>query len=302
MDFETDQERAGIPERIRGQYGGMSRTQRRIADHILEHTDEVCFQSLKEVASAAGTTEATMLKFCNLIGCNGFVQFKRELQGYVKQMMSPSEALGSHLRMVQGDPQRYQRLLAAERRSLDLTYTAISPENMELFVSALGRARRIYVAGHHISELVGSYLTIRLQQIGMDAGMVHMEDFYHIEQIVAHAEPEDLFVVIAFPHYFHLTQALVDYLGKAGRQMVCITDRYSSPVAAHALAVLVCNSDHELFFNSITAATSLVNVVASLLVMNDPERFEAHRRKCDAFRELFREGADRGRRDWDNPP
>ena len=31
-------------------------------------------------------------------------------------------------------------------------------------------------------------------------------------------------------------------------------------------------ADHELFYNSITAAASLVNVVASLLVMRDTER------------------------------
>lgn len=302
MVYEREEERLWIPERIRGQYGRMSRTQRRIADYILEHTDEVCFQSLKEVSAAAGTTETTMLKFCGLIGCEGFAHFKRELQGYVKQMMSPSETLGTNLRMVRGDPQLYQRLLAAERRSLDLTYAALLPENLDAFVSALGRARRVYVVGHHISELVGVYLTIRLQQIGMDAEMMRVEDFYQIEQTVAHAEGGDLFVIIAFPHYFHLTQALVEYLGKTGGQMVCITDRYSSPVAAGASAVLVCNSDHDLFYNSITAATSLVNVVASLLVMSDPDRFEAHRRRCETFRELFREGADRGRKDWDNPP
>ena len=98
-----------------------------------------------------------------------------------------------------------------------------------------------------------------------------------------------------------MTQALVDYLGKAGRRMVCITDRYSAPIAARAAAVLVCNSDHELFYNSITAAASLVNVVASLLVMRDTERFEAHRRKSEEFRMLFREGAN-GDKDWDTPP
>ena len=63
----------------------------------------------------------------------------------------------------------------------------------------------------------------------------------------------------------------------------------------------MCNSDHELFYNSITAAASLVNVVASLLVMRDTERFEAHRRKSEEFRRLFRESAN-GDKDWDTPP
>ena len=143
MKNEIEQGRQGVPERIKDRYPQMSRTQRRIADYILDHTDEVCFQSLKEVSTSASTTETTMLKFCALIGYEGLTHFKRELQVYVKQRMSPSETLGTNLRMVRGDPQLYHRLIAAETRSLDLTYAAISPENMEAFVSALGDARRI---------------------------------------------------------------------------------------------------------------------------------------------------------------
>ena len=37
-----------IPALIQERYGRMSRTQRRIGDYILNHTDTVCFQSLKQ--------------------------------------------------------------------------------------------------------------------------------------------------------------------------------------------------------------------------------------------------------------
>ena len=59
MKNEIEQGRQGVPERIKDRYPQMSRTQRRIADYILDHTDEVCFQSLKEVSTSASTTQAS---------------------------------------------------------------------------------------------------------------------------------------------------------------------------------------------------------------------------------------------------
>ena len=81
--------------------------------------------------------------------------------------MSPSETLGTNLRMVRGDPQLYHRLIAAETRSLDLTYAAISPENMEAFVSALGTPRR-YGPGCNPRSAAGSGSSVAAETRSLD--------------------------------------------------------------------------------------------------------------------------------------
>lgn len=276
-----------IFSRIRRQYEDMSRTQRRIADYFLEHADMACFQSLKEVAAAAHTTEATILKFCARIDCDGFLQFKRELQEYVKHLMSPNEKIGFRIRTAQDTRQLLERVIETEMRCLEQTYHYLVPEHLDAFVSAIQGAKRIWVVGHRISESIARYLAIRLQQVGIQADMVDIYNQYATEQVVVHADPEDLFVIISFPYYAPQVRALVEYLGPAGVRMVSITDRYSSPIAAYSSAVLVCNSDHELFYNTITAAVSLVSVVASCLVMRDPDRFEVYRSRLEQFDKGF---------------
>ncbi len=269
--------------RIRAHYGDMSRTQRRIADYFMEHADVACFQSLKEAAAAAHTTEAMVLKFCGRIGCDGFLQFKRELQGYVKLLMSPNEKIGFRIRTVQDDRQLFERIIEMEKQCLELTYHSLPRAHLEAFIAAIRDARQVWVVGHRVSEPVAQYLTVRLQQVGVRAAMMDIRDLYATEQAAVHASKEDLFVIISFPYYAPQTRALVEYLGQAGIPMVCITDRYSAPIAAHASAVLVCNSEHEVFYNTITAAISLVSVIASCLVLTDPERFAAYREKLEQF-------------------
>ena len=83
-----------------------------------------------------------MLKFCGQLGFSGFLHFKRELQDYVKQRMSPNETFAATLRQARHEPQIYERIIETEKRSLDLTYSAADPENLEAFVSALPQASR----------------------------------------------------------------------------------------------------------------------------------------------------------------
>lgn len=275
--------------KIREHYGEMSKTQRRIADYFLEHADVACFQSLKETAAAAQTTEATILKFCSRVGYDGFLQFKRELQEYIKLLMSPNEKIGFRIRTAQDNKHLLERVIETEKRCLDLTFNYLVPANLEAFVSAIQEAKRVWVVGHRVSEAVARYLVVRLQQVGIRAAEVDVQSLYEAEQVAVHADQDDLFIIISFPYYASQTRALVEYLGQAGIKMVCITDRYSSPVAAYSSAVLVCNSDHEVFYNSITAAVSLVSVIAAYLVMANPEHFENYRSRIERFDENFLE-------------
>ena len=279
-----------IPTLIQNRYGQMSRTHQRIGDYIINHTDAACFMSLQQTAAAAGPTEATVLKFCGQLGFSGFLHFKRELQVYVKQRMSPNETLRASLHVARHEPEIRQRIIDTEKQSLDLTYAAVTPENLEAFVSALRQAGRVFVAGHHISALVAQSLLLKLQRLGVESYQLDINDYYDLERAALFAREDDLFVLVSFPSYSPKIRSLADCLGSMGIRMVCITDRYSSPIAANASVVLVCNSDHELFYNSITAAVSLVSMVGAALALSEPDQVEAYQRRTDQFFKAYREG------------
>lgn len=289
-----------VPALIMDRYDRMSRTHRRIGDYVLNHADAVCFQSLRQTAAAAGTTEATVLKFCGQLGFSGFLHFKRELQGYVKQRMSPNETLSASLHAARQEPGIRQRIIETEKQSLELTYAAVTPESLDTFVSVLRQAERVFVVGHHISELVARGLLRKLQRVGVETYLVDINHYYDVEQAAVFAREGDLFVLISFPAYSPKVRSLAEYLGNAGIATACITDRYSSPIAARASAVLVCNSDHELFYNSVTAAVSLVSMIGAALALAEPERVEAYQKRTDDFYRAYREGAARYRTEQDD--
>lgn len=289
MDQTKTKEDIDIFLRIRSNYKEMSRTQKKIADYFLRNADKVCFQSLKEIASGTETTEATILRFCNRIGYNGFLQFKRELQEHVKLLMSPNEKISIALRNARSDENTNicERIIEQEKQSLDAMSNPMFLDNLKVFVEEIRNAEHVMVVGHYISETVALYLTQRLRQAGIAARSVDVKNIYEVEQAVIQAMEKDLFILISFPYYSTQTLALIDYLRTTKIRMVSITDRYTSPIAVGSKAVIVCSTNQEIFYNSITAAISAVNILTSALIVSAPERFEIQRRKKDEFNRCF---------------
>ena len=71
-----------ILEKIKAQYASSNKVRRRIADLILENPAKCCFYSLKEFASAASTTQVTVLNFCRDLEIGSFVDLKKGIKLY----------------------------------------------------------------------------------------------------------------------------------------------------------------------------------------------------------------------------
>ena len=88
-----------------------------------------------------------------------------------------------------------------------------------------------------------------------------------------HATKEDVFVLISIPLYAELTIQLAQHLRQAGITCISITDSLTSPVAQACDMSLTCNTEHDVFYNSVTSMIAMIEVLASGLLLSDRERF-----------------------------
>lgn len=289
-----------IINEIREQYDSLSRTQKRIADYILNNTDAACFQTLKDWSRVTGVSESTILSFCSRFSGENFLGLKRELQTYIKRWVSPNEKIkrsATHLKL---DQQTFRELMDTDRQNLNRTFEYLNPDEFYKFILELKTADHIHVVGHGISAPVAMMLQIRLQQTGVKANGLNILDHRAVVYEAANAGEDDLFVVIAFPNYAPQTVALVNYLHTVNARVVCITDKTSSPVALSARAVLLCNTDNLIFYNSMTAAISLVNLIAAALVLENKEKFSQHVEKLDEVERFLLEAQALNNTEWKN--
>ena len=65
--------------KIRSLYPSMSIVEKKVADYILLHPDEVVFMTVAQLASKIGTAESSIICFCHNIGLQGFSSLKINL-------------------------------------------------------------------------------------------------------------------------------------------------------------------------------------------------------------------------------
>jgi len=54
----------------------LRKSERKVAEYVLNHQQEVIHLRVIDLANLAGVSEPTVIRFCRAIGCNGFQEFK----------------------------------------------------------------------------------------------------------------------------------------------------------------------------------------------------------------------------------
>ena len=234
-----------IMETIRARYSEVSSVQKRIADYCLEHPDAASFQTLREFAQTTHTTDATVLKFCRNMGYHGFLDANDTCR----------------------------KIIDGEKRGLDMTFRYLDMESFMQIVYRLNHARRIFVAGHHLTRIVADFFLYQLKRIGREAHLVDTSDKKQTCDQLLHATKEDVFVLISIPVYAELTIQLAQHLREAEITSISITDSLTSPVAQACEMSLTCNTEHDVLFNSVSSVIAMIEVLTSGLLLSDRERF-----------------------------
>lgn len=53
-------------------------------DYILSHQEKVTYMTIRELAAEVGTSSTSILRFCQKIGCDGFMEFKVRYKQYLE--------------------------------------------------------------------------------------------------------------------------------------------------------------------------------------------------------------------------
>ena len=77
-----------VIEKIRRLMDELTRSQRMLAEYIIQRPEKVGFLPINELAQAAGVSVATVIRFCNTMGYSGYVELGREIQISIQNELS----------------------------------------------------------------------------------------------------------------------------------------------------------------------------------------------------------------------
>lgn len=143
-----------VHARVRAAASSLGPSEGRVAAVIMEHPDDVVEWSAAELATAAGTSTATVIRACQSLGFRGFQHLRLELaRSAPLAPRDQQDAVGTST---------FDDAVDALR----LAQESVNPERITVTTEALRRARRVVLVGNGFSGPPLQDLAMRLSGLG----------------------------------------------------------------------------------------------------------------------------------------
>ena len=150
-------------DRIRQERSNMSKSFAKLADFLLDSYVEAAFMTASELAHALNLDAATVVRFSQHLGYEGFPRLQREIRQRVKDdlLIRPKQA-----DVPESLPGIASNALHEVSLAMERTRISLDTEAMEKLVEQLGEARRIVVLPEGPAQPTAYSLVLFLEQGG----------------------------------------------------------------------------------------------------------------------------------------
>ncbi|MCA0445059.1 MAG: MurR/RpiR family transcriptional regulator [Bacteroidetes bacterium] len=246
-------------QQIADSYNRLSANQKKVADYLLHNMREAAFLSVTEIGEKCGASKATVVRFAQELGFEGFIDFRDKLT----EAVNTEFAYLTHLQLK--NESGFDSLFQVARQDVDNineTFSQINPEVFRDVVQSFLNSKMIFAAGLGISHLLSEILAYTLLQVGVRS-VAFRQGYQTFEEQLHLLSEDDLLVVFSFPPYSTETLELAEKAKKANIKVVAFTNKLTAPIAEFADFLLPVKSENLIYCNSIASSLVVVNALAT---------------------------------------
>jgi DNA-binding MurR/RpiR family transcriptional regulator len=253
---------------IQARFDEFSRSQKDVAQYIVDHLDEVAFQTAEELARRASTSSSTVVRFSQALGFEGFPELQASArEEYRRRHERPEQAAAPNGRAPAPEPlfsldqSEFETAIAADHLNVEETARKTSRSEVEAAIDAVARAERVLIAGTDQMAFFASYLRHLLMLLDLRAEIVASPSQEALSRL---GRIDDTTLVIGLsagrPHPLVVRAMKLARHRKAST--VAITDATLSEVAKLAQVRLYYSSNSPAYVRSHTALLSTIQALA----------------------------------------
>ncbi|MHB1007699.1 MAG: MurR/RpiR family transcriptional regulator, partial [Propionibacteriaceae bacterium] len=253
---ETSAERAStVHNRIRSRWDDLPPASLRVATVVLAGPRVVLEFGVNELAQRAGTSPATVTRFCRQIGYSGYVALRMSVATELgRSSARPAHEADIGRAFGPDDTAEDVRgaLLNGTIRSLQETAASLDLVQMRSLAETIARSRHVDLYGVGSSALAAEALAGRLYRIGV-ACNVWSE--VHAGLTSAVLQTEDC-VAIGYSHTGRTAETItmLEEAGRHGSLTVAVTNDLASPLAERADVVIQTSAFERFLQPNVLAA------------------------------------------------
>jgi DNA-binding MurR/RpiR family transcriptional regulator len=268
-------------ERITRNYQSLSPSFKKIADYMLTSHQRVAFMSASRLARLLGVDVATVTRFSQQIGYEGYTELIREIQETVLEEMRRARApMSERMEAAEG---QIARTLWWDWMNLEKTIQNISLEDADRAVAAIRAARRIFIvsegAGAGLAVATANYLRVSKPYVD-----VLNHGAFDMAMVLKEMGPEDVVIGIGFTNYaFSATRAL-ELARERGARTIGVIAQADCPIGATAEILFTCSATEQGYLPSLTGVSAILFALSYSWLISD---HDAYHRDLVRFQEVY---------------
>lgn len=298
---ELDQILSVVVERIKSRMAEFTPRQRALAEYIIQHPESVGFLTINELAKKAGVSEATIVRFCHIIGYKGYAHLGREIQENIQSQLGTEGRFTLTHRQsgcVSSDStSAFERVLAHEMCNMARLSKNIKKTEFYRVVKWMAEADRIIISGSMGSGSLAKYFGYMLAKILPQVEVLDAPGTIPFN-VLSRLSSDSMVFLIAFPRYPRITVEIGRWLAGKGAKIVAITDSHLSPVVSVADVSFLISVGITSFVDSYAAPMTFINALVTELSESNPVESQQRLREFDKYAsemQMFVKLRDRGK-------
>ena len=143
---------------ITSRFDEFSRSQKDVAQYVVDHLDEVAFHTAEELARRASTSSSTVVRFSQALGFEGFPELQAAARDEYRRRPSGAHGMESVSPLFSLDQSPFESAVAADHVNVEDTARRVSRSQVEGAIEAIANADRVLIAGTDQMAFFASYL------------------------------------------------------------------------------------------------------------------------------------------------
>jgi DNA-binding MurR/RpiR family transcriptional regulator len=283
---ETTSGHQALSGYIKTRFDEFSRSQKDVAQYIVDHLDEAAFQTAEELARRANTSSSTVVRFSQALGFEGFPELQQAARDEYRRLvggLGAGPTLGGEAHatpLFSLDHTEFEAALAADHVNLEDTAHKLSRADVEAAVEAIASAERVLIAGTDQMAFFASYLRHLLMLLDLRAEVVASPSQEALGRL-SRIDADTLVVGLSAGRPHPLITRTMKLARHRKAPTLAITDATLSEVARLARIRLYYSSNTPAFVRSHTALLSIIQSLAYGVYARDAQQYDV---RIKAFR------------------
>jgi DNA-binding MurR/RpiR family transcriptional regulator len=271
-------EHQSLSKYIRARFDECSRSQKDVAQYIVDHLDEAAFQTAEELARRANTSSSTVVRFSQALGFEGFPELQAAAREeyrrvHAKAPAGASETVTSSTPLFSLDQNEFETSLTADYLNVEETARKVSRSSVEALVQAIVEAEKVLVAGTDQMAFFASYLRHLLMLLDLRVDVVASPSQEALSRL-GRIDQNTLVIGLSAGRPHPLVVRAMKLARHRKARTAAITDATLSEVAKLGQIKLYYSSNSPAYVRSHTALLSIIQALAYGVYSQDSAQYD----------------------------